>query len=106
MASRRKKRKRKRNRKVVQGKARKRYLIALRDGYRCAYCGDRKPPFELEHIIPRSRGGGNQLSNLAFACPPCNQIKANKLPHKTENKTMQKRIEAVQNAKGQIEFPV
>lgn len=41
----------------------------------CCYCGARGIPLQLEHIIPRSRGGSDRVSNLALACPPCNQKK-------------------------------
>lgn len=30
----------------------------------------------LDHVIPRSKGGGNNLGNLVLACAPCNQAKA------------------------------
>jgi 5-methylcytosine-specific restriction endonuclease McrA len=42
---------------------------------RCAYCGITSVPLQLEHIIPRSRGGSDRVSNLALACEPCNQKK-------------------------------
>jgi 5-methylcytosine-specific restriction endonuclease McrA len=41
----------------------------------CAYCGAQHVPLEEEHIIPRSRGGTNRVSNLTLACVPCNQRK-------------------------------
>ena len=44
-------RRKKRKHKIVSGKAMKRFLIAQRDDYKCAYCGDGKPPLEIEHII-------------------------------------------------------
>jgi 5-methylcytosine-specific restriction endonuclease McrA len=43
----------------------------------CAYCGKRNIPFEVEHIIPKSRGGSNRISNLTLACRDCNQRKSN-----------------------------
>lgn len=33
----------------------------------------------VDHIIPRSRGGGNKLSNLVLACHPCNNKRGNPL---------------------------
>ena len=42
---------------------------------KCAYCGAREVPLELEHIVPRSRGGSNRASNLTLACHACNQRK-------------------------------
>jgi hypothetical protein len=32
--------------------------------------------FHIEHIIPQSKGGADQLANLALACPSCNLHKA------------------------------
>lgn len=46
-------------------------------GHKCAYCGAESVPMEVEHIIPRSRGGSDRVSNLAIACKACNQIKGN-----------------------------
>ena len=43
--------------------------------HQCAYCGQGGMPLEIEHIVPRSRGGTNRISNLAIACQPCNQAK-------------------------------
>jgi 5-methylcytosine-specific restriction endonuclease McrA len=46
-------------------------------GRTCAYCGANDTPLEVEHIIPKSRGGSNRVSNLTIACVPCNQAKNN-----------------------------
>ena len=43
--------------------------------HQCAYCGMSGVPLEVEHIIPKSRGGTNRISNLAIACHTCNQKK-------------------------------
>jgi len=43
----------------------------------CAYCGIQSVPLEVEHIIPKSRGGSNRVSNLTLACRDCNQEKGN-----------------------------
>ena len=45
---------------------------------KCAYCGKADIPLEVEHIIPKSRGGTNRISNLTLACCSCNQTKGNK----------------------------
>lgn len=44
----------------------------------CVYCGATGVPLEVEHLVPRSRGGSDRVSNLAIACKPCNQDKGNK----------------------------
>lgn len=38
----------------------------------CAYCGAQGLPLELERIVPKSRRGGNRVSNLTLACHTCN----------------------------------
>jgi len=39
---------------------------------KCAYCGAQNLPLQVEHIHPKSKGGSNQISNLALACEKCN----------------------------------
>nr|WP_297153488.1 RNA-guided endonuclease IscB [Thermogemmatispora sp.] len=47
-------------------------------GRRCVYCGAENVPLEIEHIIPKSRGGTDRVSNLTVACRACNQAKGNR----------------------------
>lgn len=57
-------------------KSRQIRIIKNRDGEFCRYCG--KPALEtihLEHITPKSRGGGNHITNLGISCPTCNMRK-------------------------------
>ena len=60
-----------------------RRLVFARAKGRCEYChtpeGFVPGSFEVEHIIPRSKGGKTILSNLALSCPACNDHKFNKL---------------------------
>ena len=44
---------------------------------RCVYCGTTNCPFEIDHVMPRSRGGSNRVSNLVLSCHDCNQAKGN-----------------------------
>lgn len=41
----------------------------------CVYCGAQDVPLQLEHIIPKVRGGSDRVSNLTLACVACNQKK-------------------------------
>ncbi|MGX1131432.1 5-methylcytosine-specific restriction endonuclease McrA [Streptomyces glaucescens] len=41
----------------------------------CAYCDVTDVPLNIEHVIPRSRGGSDRLSNLVLACARCNKAK-------------------------------
>ncbi len=56
--------------------------ILLRDGGRCQYCARPFPTaeFTLDHVIPRSRGGGSTWENLVSACKPCNNRKGDRTP--------------------------
>lgn len=38
-------------------------------------CGERLRAPEIDHIIPRSRGGGDARSNLQGLCKPCHSAK-------------------------------
>jgi 5-methylcytosine-specific restriction endonuclease McrA len=50
------------------------YLLA-KWGRHCAYCDRGGAPLEKDHIVARSKGGSDRISNLALACRPCNQRK-------------------------------
>ena len=52
--------------------------IYLRDRNICQYCGRKFPTSELslDHVFPRSRGGGSTWTNLVCACTDCNSRKA------------------------------
>jgi len=43
----------------------------------CVYCGKQNVPLEREHVVPKSRGGSNRISNLVLTCRACNQAKNN-----------------------------
>jgi 5-methylcytosine-specific restriction endonuclease McrA len=45
---------------------------------KCAYCGVTDTQLEIEHIIAKSKGGSNRVSNLTLSCTKCNQKKGSK----------------------------
>lgn len=47
----------------------------------CYYCGKQLIQYHVDHIVPITRGGSNDPSNLVITCPKCNRKKSNKLPH-------------------------
>lgn len=53
-----------------------------RDKYTCIYCGVQPGPEELtiDHVMPKSRGGGSTWENCVLACVECNKRKANRTP--------------------------
>lgn len=56
--------------------------ILTRDQNTCQYCLAEMPAgrLELDHILPRSRGGPNTWENLVAACHSCNNRKADRTP--------------------------
>ena len=54
--------------------------VLRRDSSQCVCCG-RKPPevsLEVDHMIPFSKGGSNDLSNLQTLCFDCNRGKSDR----------------------------
>lgn len=50
------------------------YLLEKWDR-KCAYCGIKDVPLEVEHIHPKSKGGSNSITNLTLSCHKCNTKK-------------------------------
>lgn len=52
----------------------KRFDVFKRDGFECHYCGAKPPAvlLHVDHIVPVSKGGGNDLDNLITSCQICN----------------------------------
>lgn len=46
--------------------------LIVRDGYRCACCGDAKHAIIIDHIISIHRGGKTEIENLQLLCKSCN----------------------------------
>ena len=44
-------------------------------GRACAYCGAMNVPLQIEHIVPKAKGGSDRVSNLTLACASCNDKK-------------------------------
>lgn len=68
------------------------YNVLRRDNWICAYCGigdgeynERgkmltKRDFTVDHVKPKSQGGGDSFKNTVCACSPCNRFKADRTP--------------------------
>lgn len=54
--------------------------VKKRDRGICQYCNQHAPDGAVDHVIPLSRGGSDELSNLVWACQSCNSSKGDKTP--------------------------
>jgi 5-methylcytosine-specific restriction endonuclease McrA len=54
--------------------------VLVRDGFKCAYCGNEKRGLTIDHVIPKSRGGKTNFENCVCSCKPCNNKKGDKTP--------------------------
>ncbi|MEO9125772.1 MAG: RNA-guided endonuclease IscB [Microcoleus sp.] len=79
----------------------KEYLLQ-KWGRKCAYCGIENVPFEIEHILAKSKGGSNRVSNLCLSCHSCNQSKGNK----PVEKFLKKKPEVLRRILAQVKTPL
>jgi len=63
--------------------------IYKRDNYQCVYCGSNKE-LTLDHVVPKSKGGGNEWTNLVTSCFKCNLKKGSKSPEEARMVMRQK----------------
>ena len=59
-----------------------RRTVMARDNYTCQYCGAQpgKTQLTIDHVVPRSKGGGTTWDNVVAACGPCNRRKGSRTP--------------------------
>lgn len=57
-----------------------RRAVFARDDWTCQYCGSRGN-LTVDHVIPRSKGGGSSWDNIVASCAPCNRRKGDALPN-------------------------
>ena len=68
--------------------------IFERDKNTCQYCGKvfDKRDLNLDHVIPRDKGGGTTWENIVCSCIPCNTKKGNRLPHQVNMRLIKKPV--------------
>ncbi|MEM9511092.1 MAG: HNH endonuclease [Cyanobacteria bacterium P01_E01_bin.48] len=54
--------------------------VLYRDEHQCQYCGCHNDELTLDHVLPRSRKGGDTWENVVAACVRCNIKKGNRTP--------------------------
>ncbi len=57
-----------------------RRAVFARDRWTCQYCGREHGNLTVDHVIPRSKGGGSGWDNIVACCAPCNRRKGDRLP--------------------------
>ncbi|MGB3207842.1 MAG: HNH endonuclease [Crinalium sp.] len=62
-------------------KRRKRHHLLQMYGNHCCWCDKQMTKSErtIEHLVPKSLGGSNTISNLRLACFTCNNLRGNSL---------------------------
>ncbi len=76
-------------------------VLGIRAGFRCEYCGrdllrsvDSYDAWQIDHIHPSSRGGGDSFDNKAVACGTCNLLKRHTVLELASEWSRDRRIEA------------
>ena len=64
--------------------------IMRRDNYRCQYCGKKTHTMTIDHVLPKSRGGGDTWENLVAACIKCNNKKGSRTPEEANMPLLRK----------------
>ena len=59
---------------TLQGYNIRNYLLE-KHRRKCFYCGKTVSDFEIEHMLPKARGGSNRIDNLTLSCHDCNEKK-------------------------------
>ena len=59
---------------TLQGYNIRNYLLE-KHNRKCFYCDKEVSSFEVEHMIPKAKGGSNRIDNLTLSCHSCNQKK-------------------------------
>jgi len=69
-----------------------RHNIFERDKNTCQYCGKRfdRRDLNLDHVIPRDRGGPTTWENIVCSCIECNTHKGNHTPHEANMRLIRK----------------
>lgn len=86
-----------------------RFEVFKRDSFTCQYCGAKAPDvlLQVDHIVPVSKGGTNDILNLITSCQPCNAGKSDRELSDTSILDKQRQqLEDLQERREQIEMMI
>jgi len=69
---------------------------------KCTYCQKENIPLQIEHVVPKAKGGTDRISNLCLACAQCNQKKGTK----TIEEFLRRKPSILQRVKTQLKTPL
>ncbi|MGE4131181.1 MAG: HNH endonuclease [Bdellovibrionales bacterium] len=66
--------------------------IFIRDGHTCQYCYEKfaEKKLTIDHVVPISKGGQHEWTNLVTACSACNNRKGDKTPERANMRLLRK----------------
>ena len=77
------------------------YLL-VKWNHSCAYCNAKNTPLEKEHVVAKSKGGSNSVTNLVVSCRPCNERKGTK----SIDEFLKKKPSVLKKIKSQLKAPL
>lgn len=82
--------------------------LYLRDQYKCQYCGNKfaRSHLTIDHVVPTSRGGKTEWTNVVAACNPCNSTKGNRMDWKPKYKPYRPGYWELVRKRKQMEFTI
>ena len=64
--------------------------ILVRDRHQCQYCGTTRGPMTVDHVVPKTKNGGDTWENMVCACVACNNKKGNRSAEKAGMRLLRK----------------
>ena len=64
--------------------------VLIRDNFQCQYCGSKRGPMTVDHVVPKMLGGEEGWHNLVCACSRCNNRKGDRTPEQAGMKMIKR----------------
>jgi hypothetical protein len=82
----------------------KKQAIWNKTGGRCWFCGQELTQMQIDHAVPRVKGGTHDLDNLLPACRPCNTTKKDKTIEEYRTYLQWQLVDTTPFTQSQIEY--